>query len=151
MIRDATTDDLPALLALGERMHAESPHFSRGTFNAERLEGTLRHVLSDSRNLLAMAISGGELAGVAVGIVVPHWCSTDVIATDLAIYVETEHRGSMLGASLVKHFKRWGLAAKAAGSVSSVQAGVTTGIHTEQTARLYEAMGARRFGVLMEF
>jgi len=151
MIRDATLDDLPALLQLGERMHGESPHFSRGTFSAARLEATLRHVLSDARNLLAMAIVDGQLAGVAVGIVVPHWCSTDVVATDLAIYVYPEHRGSMLGAFLVKHFKRWGMAAKASGTVNSVQAGVTTGIHTEQTARLYAALGARQFGVLMEF
>lgn len=151
MIRDATLDDLPALLLLGERMHSESPHFSRGTFSAQRLEATLRHVLAGPDNLLAMAIAGGKLAGVAVGIIVPHWCSADMIATDLAIYVYPEHRGSMLGACLVKHFKRWGLKAKEAGRVTSVQAGVSTGIHTEQTSRLYEALGARRFGILMEF
>lgn len=147
MIRPATLDDMPALLALGERMHGESPHFSRGTFSAERLEATLCHVLSDPRNLLAVAIVGGKLAGVAVGILIPHWCSTDLVAVDLAIYTEAEYRGGITGARLVQHFKAWG----AASGATNVQAGVTTGIHTEQTARLYEAMGARRIGVLLEF
>ena len=147
MIRDATLDDLPALLQLGERMHAESPHFSRGTFSVVRLEGTLRHVLSDPKNLLAMAFCTGQLAGVAVGVLVPHWCSSDIIATDLAIYVEPEFRGTIIGPRLITRFKQWGLESGA----NSVQAGVSTGIHTEQTARLYAALGARQFGVLMEF
>jgi GNAT superfamily N-acetyltransferase len=75
-----------------------------------------------------------------------HWCSTDLVATDLALFVEAEFRGSMLAARLIVAYLRW---ARDIGA-KLITAGVSTGVHVEQTAQLYERLGMRRLGVLLE-
>lgn len=148
MIRDATLDDLPGLLALGARMHAESPHFSRLTFSPEVLEQTLRGVIASPHGFLRVGMADGKIAGVFVAMAFQHWCSTDLVASDLALFVEVEHRGSMLAARLIAQYKHW---ARATGvKPGLINAGVSTGIHVEQTTRLYEACGFKRYGVLLE-
>lgn len=146
MIRDATLDDIPALLALGARMHAESPHFLQIAFSAEKLEATLRNVLAAEGGFLVVADVGGQVAGVMMGLAMQHWCSDDIVATELALYVEPECRGSLLAARLIRRYLSW------AGALGAkiITAGVSTGVNVEQTARLYEAMGMKRFGVLLE-
>lgn len=146
MIRNATLIDLPALLALGERMHAESPHFRQITFSAGKLAETLVDVLDSPNGFLMVGDAKGEIAGVMVGLAVEHWCSTDLVATDLALYVKPEFRGSMLAARLIARYKSW---AHALGA-KIISVGISTGVNVEQTARLYEAMGFKRFGVLLE-
>lgn len=146
MIRAATLADIPALLALGARMHAESPHFRQIGFSADKLGATLRQVLDSPNGFLMVGDAKGEIAGVMVALAVEHWCSTDMVATDLALYVEPEFRGSMLAARLIGRYKAW---ANERGAKITT-AGISTGVNVEQTARLYEAMGFKRFGVLLE-
>lgn len=145
-IRHATIEDIPALLVLGAHMHAESPRFSQLTFSADKLTETLHAVLESPLGLLDVAEADGQIVGVAMGMAFQHWCSTDNVATDLAVFVEPSHRGGALSVRLVKHFIEWLHSTGAAQKI----AGVSTGIHTEQTARLYERLGMRRFGVMLE-
>ena len=81
-----------------------------------------------------------------MGLAFEHWCSTDLVATDLAVFIDVPYRGGLLSARLVRRFIAW---LHETGAVLKT-AGVSTGVHTEQTARLYEALGMRRFGVLLE-
>lgn len=145
-VRDATLDDVPALLALGQRMHAESPRFRQIEFDSPRLQMTLEQVLAADGGFLMVGVHDDTIAGVMVGLATQHWCSTDIVASELALYVEPEFRGSLLAARLIRRYITWArnLGAKL------VVAGISTGVHTEETARLYEAVGMRRFGVLLE-
>lgn len=146
MIRAATAQDIPALVALGARMHAESPRFRRLKFSPEKLTQTLNAVMVNPLGLLWVAEVDGEVVGVAMGIAFEHWCSTDLVATDMAIFVDEQHRGGILAARLVRRFITW---MDDTGAVLKT-AGVSTGVHADQTALLYERLGMRRFGVLLE-
>ena len=146
MIRPATLADLPALLALGERMHAES-RYARLRFSAARLEQTLRAVLEAPLGFLRVVEIDGVVAGGMAAMACPHWASEDLVSTDLALFIAPDHRGGRTAALLVKRYRDW---ARAMGVVLP-DIGVTTGVQTENTARLFEALGARRIGYVLEF
>src|SRR5574341_594562 len=147
MIREATQDDIPALVALGDRIHHESPRWSRLRFSAAKLEDTLCAVEASDEGFLWVALdSQGEIIGGMVGIVCEHWCSHDLVASDLALFVAPEARGTMAPARLVRRYKAW---AEFMGA-KLTQVGVTTGVHTEQTAALFERLGLKRCGVILE-
>lgn len=146
MIRPANPFDLPALLDLGERMHAESPRFSRLAFSRARLHDTLRGLLDSPAGFLWVAEMNGQVIGGMAGIIGPHWASEDLVATDLALFIDEKQRGGMSTARLITEYKRW---AHQRGA-RIVQVGVTTGVQTEQTARLYERLGLARCGLILE-
>lgn len=146
MIRKATLDDLPTLLALGASMHAESPRFSRLAFSASRLEETLRALILLPRGFVLVAELDGELIGGMAAMCMPHWASADLLATDLALFVAPEHRGGLTAARLVRRYVGWAMGEGA----KLIQLGVTTGVATEETARMFEAIGLRRCGVILE-
>lgn len=144
-LRDATLDDVPALLALGQRMHAESPRFRQIEFDSDRLQMTLEQLLASPGGFIMVGEQDG-IAGVMVAMATQHWCSRDVVASEMALYVEPEFRGTLLAARLIRRYVTW---ARDRGA-RLVTAGISTGVHVEETARLYEAVGMRRFGVLLE-
>ncbi len=147
MIRPASAFDLPQLLDLGELMHAESPRFSRLTFSRARLHDTLRGLLTHPGGFLWVGEEGETLVGGMAAVAAPHWASDDLLATDLALFVRPDHRGGLLPLRLVNRYRWWAAHEMKA---SIVQVGVTTGVQTETTAQLYERLGLKRCGVILE-
>lgn len=146
-IRPAVLADLDRLEELGKRMHAESPRFSRLTYNAGKVYSMLTTALADPRYFLHVAEQdNGELAGGLLGFAMPHWCSDDEVACDLAVFMEPGRRGGMAAARLVKAFRSW---ADDRG-VKQTNLGISTGVHVEETAQLYRAIGLKQFGYLFE-
>jgi GNAT superfamily N-acetyltransferase len=66
----------------------------------------------------------------------------------MALYVEPAHRGTKMAAELIARYVDW--AREMGVPEGFITAGISTGQYVEQTARLYEAMGFKRFGVLLE-
>lgn len=145
MIRPANAFDIPALLDLGERMHDESPRFSRLRFSRARLHDTLR-MLVDAPLGFVWVAEEDVLIGGMVAMASPHWASDDLVATDLALFIDPTRRGSLAPVRLVNRYRWW---ASEIGAVIT-QVGVTTGVHTEQTATLLERLGLKRCGILLE-
>lgn len=143
MIRQATPDDIPALVTLGARMHAES-RFAVLAYNPEKAGRTLAHVLETG--FLWVATDDDRIVGGMAAMCVPHWCSDDAVAMDLALFVEPESRGGMAAARLVTRYKEW---ADKQGAVM-IDMGVNTGVHVEQTTSLLERLGFKRCGVILE-
>lgn len=146
MIRPATLEDLPALLAIGEDMAAESPRYSRLRFNRDKLAHMLRLLIEAESGFVRVVDDGCGVAAVMVAMVAEHWMSSDRHASDLALYVEPRARGTMAATELICAYRTW---AQEQGAVL-VQAGVTTGVFTEKTAQLYEHLGFKRCGVVLE-
>lgn len=146
MIRPATSQDIPALLVLGERMHAESPRFCHLTFSRARTEQTLLNLIGNPNAFLWVAESEEQVYGGLAAIAVPHWASEDLIATDLALFIDPARRGSLSAVRLVNCYRCWAseLGAKI------IQMGVTTQVNTEETAQLLERLGMTRCGVILE-
>jgi len=145
-IRPATIEDLPALIDLGRRMHQESPRFSRLSFNDEKVRNLLMMATVSPNYCLLVADNDGELMGGFAGFIAAHWFSDDLVASDLALFVQPGRRGGMAGARLVKAFIAW---AHDHGA-KQTNLGISTGVSVEETAQLYSAIGLKQFGYLFE-
>ena len=145
MIREPTEDDVPAMVELGRMMHAESPVFSRLTFDAERLSVTIRNVMLSPAGF-ARVSGGDEITGAMLAMAVPHWCSSDLVACDLALFVHPEFRGGTAAARMLMAYRDWaaGLGAKI------TNFGIMTGVQVDRTQTLCERLGWVRSGVVME-
>lgn len=139
MIRQATSDDISAMVYLGELMHGESPRFSRCEYKPEKLVAMADHVLGGNGVAFVVEV-GGEIVGMMVGLVTEHFFSDVRIGTDLALYIAPEHRGGRHVVALVKAFEARAVELGA----SEIELGVSTGVHADRTAALYEALGYKR-------
>lgn len=147
-IRPAKTSDIPALLDIGEAMHAESPRYSRLTFSRTVLTETLANVVERPWGFAWVKDgAGGRIDAVMIGLVAQHWCSTDRTASDLALYVRPECRGGTAAPRLIREFVRW---AKEQGAAFAA-VGVTAGINEAQAVGLYTKLGAKHCGTFLEF
>lgn len=144
MIRPATPADLPALLALGAAMHAESPEYSVEPFEPDVLEATLREVLAEGGALVAEG-PGGQLVGGVLGYTTTRFFNRRLVGSELGVFLRPEHRGGTAAVRLVRALERWSTSQGA----QQQRLGVTTGVHTDRTRQLYEALGYRLVGVLL--
>lgn len=147
MIRNATHDDIPRMVELGQQMHAESPNFRGMRFDADKLADAMRCAIDSPAGFARLAERDGMVIGGLVAMAVPHYFSSDSVACDLALFVAPEHRGGMAAARLVAAYRDWGRAL----GVAKVQLGVMTGVAPEAVEGLCIRLGARRAGVVMEF
>lgn len=141
-IRPAAPADIPAIVALGERMHAEAPNFQGWAFDREKVAALVAGLINGGGCALVAELDG-ELCGGVLGMCTEHWFSRERVASDLALFVAPGRRGGSLAVRLVMGFKAWALAMGA----REVHMGVSTGVHPEATARLFEACGLRHTGL----
>ena len=90
-----------------------------------------------------------EIDGVPIVALPATWSSITArtkVASDFGLFIEPASRGGMTAPRLLKAYIEW---AKEQGAVM-IQAGITTGVHVEQTTRLYEKLGFRNNGQLFE-
>ena len=105
-IRKATHDDIPQLLVMGEQFARYAP-FDVG-FSPEGTAAFL-DVIMDT-GLVLVAEQDETLVGVIVGALSPIWYSPgSLIASELAWWVDPQHRGSRAALQLVKAFEAWAI------------------------------------------
>jgi GNAT superfamily N-acetyltransferase len=86
----------------------------------------------------------GRIIGFAAGAICDHPMFDMLMAFEYAIYVLPEHRGGLSGLRLLKAYVS---RARDAGVVD-INAGVTTAISVDRTARMYELAGLYAIGTL---
>lgn len=147
MIRAATRTDIPAIVALGKLMWAESPRWSKLEFNGSKASAFLDDLFSlDDAGFAWLALRGDEVVGVLIAYVDEHWCSSDRIAQEIALFVRPDARGQFHAKALILEMKRW----SATQNAKWLFAGTTTEVGAERTALLYESLGFRRCGIGLE-
>lgn len=144
MIRAAVIEDIPRLVELGRMMHAES-RYARLDYATQKVEALLHRLMADG--FLVVAQQGERIVGGFAGMISEHWFSHELVAADLALFIEPDARGGMTAPRLVKAFVGWARGKGAA----IIQCGITTGVHVEETERLYQAIGGTECGKLFEF
>jgi GNAT superfamily N-acetyltransferase len=142
MIRPANYEDIPRLVELGEVMHGES-RYRVLPYAPNKVFGLLANMIEKADGLLIVSEKNGEIVGGFAGMVVEHWFSNSRIATDFALFIHPEHRGGMTAARLLKAFVTW---ARERGAVL-ITAGITTGVTTDSSTRLYQAIGFEPVGI----
>lgn len=145
MIRPATHEDIPRLVELGEEMHKES-RFACLPFDEDKVRRLFAHLIESPDGLMIVAEENGVVIGGFAGMVHEYYFSRAKLACDFALFVCHEYRGGMAAPRLMKAYIAW---AKERGALM-IQAGITTGVHVEQTSRLYEKLGFKNAGQLFE-
>lgn len=145
MIRDATLDDVPALVALGHLMHAEAPHFRGLAWDGDKVARLAEHLIGSPLGFARVLERDGEVVGGILAMAVEHWCSPDLVSCDLALFVRPDCRGGTAAARMLCGYREWahGLGCKL------VQFGVMTGVCVEQTEALAKRLGWTRQGVVL--
>jgi GNAT superfamily N-acetyltransferase len=140
MIRAATSADIPALLALGRAMHAES-WYGYIEFDEQKIFNVLTQLI-DGAGFAEVYEAGGEVHGGMLGMVSEMWFCTALIATDLGLFMQPGKRGGIAATRLVNRFVEW------AGSKGAVEVslGISTGIAIKETGKLYETLGLTHVG-----
>lgn len=148
MLRAATINDLDELVQLGERMHSESPAWSRLTYSPGKVRDFLGQLIVSEGGLVQVATERGVVVGAVVAVCDQHWSSEDLIVAELALFVVPEVRGKLHAAQLVLLLQGWATVMGA----KLVRAGSTTGVEPELAARLYTRLGfVRTHDVQLEY
>ena len=145
-IRMATLEDLDVLMDIGESMHKESPRFSRMSYSPAKVLQMFIDLINADCGLIVVAEQDDKIIGGIAAIVSQHWFSQDLMASDIALFIVPEHRGGITAVRLVKHYVAW---AKEQGAVIT-QMGISTGVHADETAAMFKAIGLKQFGYLFE-
>ena len=143
IIRDATLLDAEALLKMGELMHHESPRFNKFTFDKEKAANLIQHLIAIDNGIIVVAEHEGSLVGMIGGMVCEQFFSKDLYACDFVVFIEPEHRGCSAVIRMIKLFEQ---RAKDLGA-KEISLGISTEIHAERTANLYEKLGYKRSGI----
>jgi GNAT superfamily N-acetyltransferase len=135
VIRPATAEDFNTLLELGRAMHAES-WYRYLPFDDVKLHGVFERLLTDGYLKLHVA-SNGSIDGGMAGYIGEFWFCREKIATDYALFVRPNHRGSISAVRLIQDFVEW---AKEKGA-QEVSLSQTTGVRVQESSHLYLGMG----------
>lgn len=104
MIREATREDIPALLECAMNFHAECPDMYSYDWSrvAEMLSAC---TLGDDRCVFVIDVDGKAVGGI-VGMLSLLWTSGELVASELAWFTNKEYRGSG-GLKLLRAYEDW--------------------------------------------
>lgn len=147
IIRPATREDLPAMIALGAVMHAESAYAAFHFDTSKLCDLGLEYLANPERcSVLVCEDAHGRLLGMHAGYISEYYFGRDLIASDLLLFVDPCKRGSLAAALLVRSFEEWAFAKGA----KEVCPGSSTMVAPERTAKLYERLGYTVVGNLFK-
>ena len=108
MIRTATREDVPALVAMGERF-ADSPDYRLVLRNnPDQLAITAEMLVTSEIGTMLVLESDRQLVGMIGMVCMPHFLSGELFAGEVCWWVDPEHRGG--GLRLMKAAEAWALA-----------------------------------------
>jgi GNAT superfamily N-acetyltransferase len=145
MIRKATYDDIDVLLDFFKAMHQESPRFSRMQFSDKKMLQILIGLIDSDNGLLLVTEHDGDMVGMFCGMVSEHFFSEELVANDIALYLVPSARGHGLARPLINEYVEW-----ASKRTKFINIGISTGIHLDRTAQLYESLGFQKCSIGFE-
>jgi len=133
MIERATIDRLRELMPLIEEFYASSK-FLKG-FNADHCEKMWINFITNNLGVIFLLMDKEEIIGFLAALKYPDINSGELIATEMAWFVKSDHRGK--GLLLLKRFEEWAREEKCKGIII---------VHLmdsmpEQLKRIYEKRG----------
>lgn len=95
MIREATCEDMPALLDIAQRFFAETEYSQFTTFSDEATQKTLEHLIEGEDGIILVLDIDG-VKGVVGGLVYPFYMSEDLTGQELFWWCEVKSEGLSL-------------------------------------------------------
>lgn len=146
MIRNATLQDIPALVALGWLMHEESI-YAPYSYDPNKVTEMIEALVTTRFGIALVAEIDGKVIGGFIGTVVEHWFGHDTVASDLALFIDPEHRAGSTGLKLIKKY----IETAREKNASQIMLANSTGYKSDRVAKLFEAMGFKRRGFVFEY
>jgi GNAT superfamily N-acetyltransferase len=143
-IRFAQIDDVPALVALGERMHALT-RFRSLDYRPTKVAQALADVITKGQHkyvLLVATGAEGRIVGGLLGVLEQHIFSDQLTASVIHFDVLPEARMGGHGVRLLKAFETWCANRK----VVEIVFGINSGEHLETLAKFAGRMGYLAIG-----
>jgi GNAT superfamily N-acetyltransferase len=140
-VRAPKPNDLPALLTLAQRMHAEGA-YSFLPFDPRKVALLFVTCGATKGHFAAVAERDGVIVGFLGGKLAPYPFCDELLATDLGFYVAPEHRASTAAVRLLRTFRAW---ARDQGA-REVSLAISSGVDIERIGALYQRMGFRAAG-----
>ena len=141
LIRPATSDDVPRIVAMAERFYPESGFLAIAPLDPSQVEGLV--IITMETGTMLVAEKGGEVIGMAC-LHVDHFVFnlSAKIATEIAFWIEPEHRGGALAVRMLSAIE---VACRAAGAHWVRMAALPSS--PPQAAALYARMGYAPDGI----
>ena len=144
MTREATLDDIPAIVALTKDIHSKT-HYCAVPLAIDKYTRTLRMMINSKQHIVLVADHEERgVVGVLLGVTQEHFALEGKYATDLMIYADPKYPGA--GLRLVRRFLVW---ARNKPDVSEILMGISTDLVDEtRLGAFYERQGLKRMGGL---
>jgi GNAT superfamily N-acetyltransferase len=113
MIRRATADDVPAIVAMAERFVASTPYQAHLAVSAPHVAALAEQLFASPDGVVFLAEKNGTPVGMLGVLIYPHPVSGQRIASEMVWWVEPEHRGGTAGVRLLKQAEAWAAAHQA--------------------------------------
>ncbi len=140
--------DIYDSVLLGEQMHKESD-FKALNFSKVKITATLLANLNNEQHCYLVAKDdSGKLVGMFSGLTSEYFFGHDMYVCDLALFVQPDRRGAVVGAKLIQAFEDWGRKLAETMPIKEFCLGTTTGVNAERTAKFYEHLGYKQVGTL---
>jgi GNAT superfamily N-acetyltransferase len=107
-IRQATLKDLDPVVAMAERFVAGTKFSTLGRLDTSRLVRFVSGILQGGGAGYVAELAGGALVGMVAVVRWEHHVCDLVVAEEVALWVEPEHRRSGIGPSLLTIAELWG-------------------------------------------
>ena len=104
MIREATIDDLTAMLVLGQKFVDELPETHAAEM--DKISSMIQHCINDDNAVAIIAVEDDLVVGALLGIVAETWLSYEVSATEVCWFVDKNYRGKD-ASKVMKAFEDW--------------------------------------------
>lgn len=105
-IRRATEHDADALFGMARKFVAFAPYRDSLTVTDDELRAIITYFTANAT--VFVADEAGSAIGMLVGILAPVWYAPSCkVATELAWWVEPEHRGGTAAIRLMQAFEKW--------------------------------------------
>jgi len=143
-IRFANIEDVPALVAIGERMHALT-RFRSLDYQPAKVTQALADVITKGQHKYVFFVAtgaGGRIVGGLLGVLEQHIFSDQLTASVMHFDVLPEARMGGHGARLLKAFEQWCANRK----VVEIAFGVNSGEQLDVLARFVGRMGYEKTG-----
>lgn len=143
MIRNATHNDLSAMLAIGRNTLSNSPSYPV-EMDDKKSAYMIRRCISDHSMCAFVTEINGVVVGFILGVQEEHFFSRDSYATDLVFCVEPDYADQAVW--LLRRFIRW---AKTFPKVKSIMLGISSGMDPNgRLGELYQHHGLKPAGGL---